>query len=304
MFSDAWVLALFAHKLLSYLAVSGSIGAAFLLQLPALAQRQSKPQIQQQSDNLAFRQWLKRLVLGWSAVGMLLALLYLPLQAGALAEAGIAGMADSLMLQMVWQSAMRTQLLLLLCGFATLSLWAWRVKHSNKVVSITLVSIAALLLAASFSQTGHVASLAGLWPLLLTLHVLAISAWVGALLPLWQSCYRLAPDRLLALMQQFGRVAVIVVLVLISCGVLILLQLLDSPAALFVTDYGRLMLLKLMLVAAMLLLAAWHKFNLVKALAKHQNSRLLARSIFIEMLLALLVLVTCSSFTTVVGLAR
>ncbi|HBN88622.1 MAG: copper-binding protein [Alteromonadaceae bacterium] len=304
MFSDAWVLALFAHKLASYLAVSGSIGAAFLLLLPALAQRQSKPQIQQQSDNLAFRQWLKRLVLGWSAVGMLLALLYLPLQAGALAEAGIAGMADSLMLQMVWQSAMRTQLLLLLCGFATLSLWAWRVKHSNKVVSITLVSIAALLLAASFSQTGHVASLAGLWPLLLTLHVLAISAWVGALLPLWQSCYRLAPDRLLALMQQFGRVAVIVVLVLISCGVLILLQLLDSPAALFVTDYGRLMLLKLMLVAAMLLLAAWHKFNLVKALAKHQNSRLLARSIFIEMLLALLVLVTCSSFTTVVGLAR
>lgn len=304
MFSDAWVLALFAHKLASYLAVSGSIGAAFLLLLPALAQRQSKPQIQQQPDNLAFRQWLKRLVLGWSAVGMLLALLYLPLQAGALAEAGIAGMADSLMLQMVWQSAMRTQLLLLLCGFATLSLWAWRVKHSNKVVSITLVSIAALLLAASFSQTGHVASLAGLWPLLLTLHVLAISAWVGALLPLWQSCYRLAPDRLLALMQQFGRVAVIVVLVLISCGVLILLQLLDSPAALFVTDYGRLMLFKLMLVAAMLLLAAWHKFNLVKALAKHQNSRLLARSIFIEMLLALLVLVTCSSFTTVVGLAR
>lgn len=300
MFSDAWVLALFAHKLLSYLAVSGSIAAAFLLLLPALTQRQS----QRQSDCLAFRLWLERLVLGWSAVGMLLALLYLPLQAGALAEAGIAGMADSLMLQMVWQSAMRTQLLLLLCGFATLSLWAWRFSHSGKAGSIALVSIAALLLAASFSQTGHVASLTWTWQLLLTLHVLAISAWVGSLLPLWQSCYRLAPDRLLALMQQFGRVAVIVVLVLISCGVLILLQLLDSPAALFVTDYGRLMLLKLMLVSAMLLLAAWHKFNLVKALAQQQNSRLLARSIFIEMLLALLVLATSSSFTTVVGLAE
>lgn len=297
MFSDTWVLALFAHKLLSYLAVSGSIGAAFLLQLPALAQPQS--------DSLAFRLWLKRLVLGWSAAGMVLALLYLPLQAGALAETGVAGMADRLMLQMVWQSAMRTQLLLWLCGYAALWLWAWRVKHSGKaVVSIAVVSLASLLLAASFSQTGHVASLAGLWPLLLTLHVLAISAWVGSLLPLWQSCYRLAPDRLLALMQQFGRVAVIVVLVLISCGVLILLQLLDSPAALFVTDYGRLMLLKLMLVAAMLLLAAWHKFNLVKALAQQQNSRLLARSIFIEMLLALLVLATSSSFTTVVGLAH
>ena len=164
--------------------------------------------------------------------------------------------------------------------------------------------MASVLWAASVSKSGHVAGMAGVWPLLRTLHVLAISAWVGELLPLWQGCYRLAPARLLALMQQFGRVAVIVVLVLISCGVLILLQLLDSPAALFVTDYGRLMLLKLMLVAAMLLLAAWHKFNLVKALAKHQNSRLLARSIFIEMLLALLVLVTCSSFTTVVGLAR
>ncbi|HSG51326.1 MAG TPA: CopD family protein [Rheinheimera sp.] len=300
MFSDAWVLALFAHKLLNYLAVSGSIGAAFLLLLPALAQGQLQPQ----SDSSAFRLWLKRLVLGWSAAGMVLALLYLPLQAGALAEAGIAGMADSVMLQMVWQSAMRTQLILLLCGFATLWLWAWRVKHSGEAVSIALVSIAALLLAASFSQTGHVASLTGLWQLLLTLHVLAIAAWVGSLLPLWQSCYRLAPDRLLALMQQFGQVALYLLLLLISCGVLILLQLLDSPRELFVTDYGRLMLFKLMLVAAMLLLAAWHKFSLVNALAQHQNSRLLARSIFIEMLLALLVLATSSSFTTVVGLAH
>lgn len=300
MFSDAWVLALFAHKLLSYLAVSSSIGAAFLLLLPALAKGQSQPQ----SDSSAFRLWLKRLVLGWSAAGMVLALLYLPLQAGALAEAGISGMADSVMLQMVWQSAMRTQLLLLLCGFATLWFWAWRVKHSGKAVSIALVSIGALLLAASFSQTGHVASLTGLWQLLLTLHVLAIAAWVGSLLPLWQSCYRLAPDRLLALMQQFGQVALYLLLLLISCGVLILLQLLDSPRELFVTDYGRLMLFKLMLVAAMLLLAAWHKFSLVNALAQHQNSRLLARSIFIEMLLALLVLATSSSFTTVVGLAH
>ena len=300
MFSDPWVLALFSHKLLIYLAVSGSIGAAFLLQLPALAQGQSQPQ----SDSSAFRLWLKRLVLGWSAAGMVLALLYLPLQAGALAEAGMAGMADRLMLQMVWQSAMRTQLLLLLGGFAALWLWAWRVNHSGNAVSIALVSIAALLLAASFSQTGHVASLAGLWPLLLTLHVLAISAWVGSLLPLWQSCYRLAPDRLLALMQQFGQVAFYLLVLLISCGVLILLQLLDPLSQLFVTDYGRLLLFKLMLVAAMLLLAAWHKFNLVNALAQHHNSRLLARSIFIEMLLALVVLATSSSFTTVVGLAH
>jgi copper resistance protein D len=304
MFSDAWVLALFAHKLLSYLAVSGSIGAAFLLLLPALAQGQSQPQ----SDSSAFRLWLKHLVLGWSAAGMVLALLYLPLQAGALAEAGIAGMADRLILQMVWQSAMRTQLLLLLCGYAALWLWVWRVKHSGNAVAaavnIALVSIGALLLAASFSQTGHVASLPGLWQLLLTLHVLAISAWVGSLLPLWQSCYRLALDRLLALMQQFGQVALYMLVLLISCGVLILLQLLDPLSLLFVTDYGRLLLFKLMLVAAMLLLAAWHKFNLVKALAQHNNSRLFARSIFIEMLLALLVLATSSSFTTVVGLAE
>lgn len=304
MISDPWVLALFAHKLLSYLAVSGSIGAAFLLLLPALAQEQSLPQMQPQPDNIAFRLWLARLVLSWSAAGIALALLYLPLQAGALAETGVAGMVDRLMLDMVWQSAMRTQVFLLLCGFATLWLWARRVKHSGKAASITLVSIAAFLLAGSFSQSGHVAGLGGLWQLLLTLHVLAISAWVGSLLPLWQSCYRLTPDRLLALMQQFGRVAVIVVVVLISCGVLILLQLLNSPGELFVTGYGRLMLLKLMLVAAMLLLAAWHKFSLVKALAQQQNSSLLARSIFIEMLLALLVLVSSSSFTTVVGLAE
>jgi copper resistance protein D len=102
-------------------------------------------------------------------------------------------------------------------------------------------------------------------------------------------------------MQKFGRIAVFIVMVLLSCGLLLLLQIVDSVTALFTTDYGRLMLFKLMLVSGMLLLGAWHKFKLVKDLARHHNCGTLRRSIMVETLLAVLVLITTSIFTTVVG---
>ena len=79
-----------------------------------------------------------------------------------------------------------------------------------------------------------------------------------------------------------------------------LFQYLISISALFNSDYGQLVLLKLLLVSAILSMGAWHKFCLVPHLTK-ENINTLKRSISVEMAVAVLVLLTTSVLTTLVG---
>jgi len=295
--ADIWSLLLLLLKLLSYSAVASSTGAVLLLALLPLNHTTDR------AGYSRFLLWLNRWLIGWSVAGIVFALLQLPLQAGAFAESGPAAMADPLMLSIIWQSAIGSQTVMRLSGFAALLIVALLWSRSGVLVIVARIAAGSgvALLAGSFTFTGHTVQLAGWVQALLLLHVLAMAAWAGALWPLWQSCNVLLPLSVVALMQRFGRIAVFIVIVLLSCGLLLLLQLVDSVTALFTTDYGRLMLFKLMLVSGMLLLAAWHKFKLVNELAQHHSSRTLRRSIIIEALLATLVLGTTSIFTTVVG---
>ena len=128
-----------------------------------------------------------------------------------------------------------------------------------------------------------------------------MAAWAGSLWPLHQSCKALPADSLVTLMENFGKVAVFFVSILIACGVLLLLQLVEPISNLFTTNYGQLLMLKLIFVSGMLLLAAWHKLKLVAELAQHKNAQSLRLSILIETLLVVSVLVTTSVFTTLVG---
>ncbi|MDX1537251.1 CopD family protein [Arsukibacterium sp.] len=298
---DVWALFLMLLKLLSYSAVVSGIGAVLLFTLLPL-----RSTFDQYGSN-RFQFWLNRWLINWSAAGMILALLQLPLQAGAMAESGPAAMMDTIMLNIVWQSAIGSQTVIRFSGFAALLFAAllWSGWGKDTIVAWIVAWILAVSgivsLAGSFILTGHTAPLAGWVQAILLLHVLAIAAWVGALWPLKKSCDLMAISSLLTLMERFGRVAVVIVIVLLSCGLLLLLQLIGSLNALFTTDYGRFMLFKLMLVSCMLLLAAWHKFKLVKDLARHHNSDTLRRSIMVETLLAVLVLTTTTVFTTVVG---
>ena len=92
------------------------------------------------------------------------------------------------------------------------------------------------------------------------------------------------------------------VALLIGSGVLVVIQLLDSISALWVTEYGRILSIKLVGVSAILLLALFHKMRLVPALlSQPKNSIRLARSIQVELVLGSLILLTTAVLTTLVG---
>ncbi|WP_349359508.1 CopD family protein [Stappia sp.] len=129
--------------------------------------------------------------------------------------------------------------------------------------------VGAVLVAGSFALTGH-ATRAPQWALggLVTIHLLALAYWVGALAPL----YRLAgasDDRRRAaeIAERFGRQASVVVPVLVLAGAGFAYVLLGGLVPLVTAGYGQVLLAKLGLVALVLGIAALNKWRFVPALA-------------------------------------
>lgn len=140
-------------------------------------------------------------------------------------------------------------------------------------ISIPATVLGAVLVTGSFALTGH-ATGDPQWLLsgLITLHLLAVSFWFGALLPLYQLAGSDQPsDRAARVAHRFGVQASIIVPLLILAGVVFAWQLLGGPQALFGTAYGQMLLIKLALVAMVLGIAALNKLRLVPDLAANQS---------------------------------
>lgn len=168
-----------------------------------------------------------------------------------------------------------------------------------------VAALGAALVSASFALTGHSPSLDGgvLPQVLVTLHLLAVSYWLGAFFPLRYVTYRPDPPGVAEVMKRFGDIALYVVGALILAGIVLLWIMLGTPLVLFDSDYGRAVVVKLLFVAGLLGLAAVNKRVLTPALARGDVSALqrLRNSITAEMAMAALILVVTAMFTTVVG---
>jgi putative copper resistance protein D len=177
----------------------------------------------------------------------------------------------------------------------------------------------ALAAATSFAWVGHVHALASgsggnlvgaagaaaawLPMLVLGVHLSAAAFWLGALVPLFMIAREAEIGRVAAVAARFGAAALYVVAALLAAGVCLLALLLHNAAELWGSDYGRFILVKLLLVAGLLALAAQNHARLTPRLfASDGNAlRALQRSIGLEILLAAAVLLVTAALTTVTG---
>lgn len=167
---------------------------------------------------------------------------------------------------------------------------------SGKAVAFAAWAAASL----SFAIAGHAAtaSPAALMAPAVALHATALIFWLGALPPLAGTAAAGGPG-LAPLLRRFSSLAVPLVAVLVISGtVLAVVQLGWRPAALLDTAYGRLLAIKLVLVAAMLALAAWNRWRLTPMVAEGHPAatRHLARSAATETLLAVAILALVAGF--------
>ncbi len=168
-----------------------------------------------------------------------------------------------------------------------------------------IAMLGALLAVGSFALTGHTGSVGpGNVPrLVLAVHLLAVSYWIGALFPLFRLTSSPELPRVGAILRRFGDIAAFVVPGLIAAGLILLWLLLGTVEAVFASAYGRLVLLKLAIVAGLLTLATVNKLRLTPGVEAGDPVAVksLRWSIAGEMALAAAILVVTATFTTVVG---
>ncbi|MBH0091327.1 copper resistance D family protein [Pseudoalteromonas sp. SCQQ13] len=292
-----WSVLLLLLKIVSYLAIAALAGC---LLMRLLNNESTTPDTQLSCFNRYLKRWQITLVM----VGFIGAILQIPIEAGAMAESGFAGMIDPFMLDIIWQSVIGEQVSMRVPAFiiALFAVCTWR-PHSNSanVANFVITLFALIILTYSFTLTGHSAEKSLLIKSILTLHLIAIASWIGSLWPLYKSCQLLSLNTIKHLMERFGQLAIIIIAVLLISGITLLWQYLNSFSVLFTSNYGQLIMLKLLLVSAMLLLGAWHKLRLVPQITQQHHVVTLKRSISVEMLIAVCVLLTTSVFTTLVG---
>jgi copper transport protein len=135
-----------------------------------------------------------------------------------------------------------------------------------------LALLAWALVAASFTVSGHALSAPTRAAVPLTfLHGAALLFWVGGLLPLAAALAGLDGPARAALLRRFSGPAAVAVLVLAGSGAgLILIR--PLGLATLATPWAQLLAAKLVLVAAMLALAVWHRARAIPRLARGQSA--------------------------------
>lgn len=250
----------------------------------------------------ALRPRLQTGVLLGTALAALATGLQLMLQAGLLSGSGPMGMFDTEMLALLWETQAGDAALLRWIGLGMLMLAALLPRPGFIIGG----SVAAVFVCASFALVGHASSIPG-WalPALITAHLLAAAFWAGAFWPLRAAALGATPlAEAAALADRFGRLAIWVVVGLIGVGAVSAYLLTGDVLTLLTSAYGRVLMVKVALVGAVMLLAALNKLRLVPGMlaARPDAASALARSISAEVALFAGVLLTTATLTTVMSL--
>lgn len=200
--------------------------------------------------------------LAWLALAGL-AIAPLHLQASGLLALDGAGLLDPAAWRLAAGGSLAASLALAAPGFLLLALAARRAGPG-------LLLAGAALLLASRALTGHPAARDPAWLLMpaMVLHAGCAAWWYGALWPLARTLASEAPAVAARIIERFAVLAMGAVALLAFAGLMMALVYLAAPAALPGTDYGRLLLGKLLLFTLLLCLAAWHRLALTPALAR------------------------------------
>lgn len=211
--------------------------------------------------------------------------------------AGLAGGFDSELWALVARTAAGDSAWLRLAGLALLLAGLLMAR-----LRLPALLTGGLLVALSFGLVGHVQDGPNaLWlHALLTLHLAAVAFWIGSLWPLFRVAGTPGAARVAAVMRRFGRIAAVSVACLLLAGIVLAALFLGGIVPLVTTPYGRLLLVKLALVALLLGFAALNKWRLVPRLSAGEAGAALRlrRSIAAEIALVALILLATAVLTS------
>ncbi|WP_240931901.1 copper resistance D family protein [Parasedimentitalea denitrificans] len=243
---------------------------------------------------------LRRFSLVLAGIALTAAVLSFLLRGAAL-TGDISGMVDREMLGLLWTTPVGEAftyrlagVVLVIVGLYIPAIGAW-VSLAGGIVALW-----------SFTQIGHIPDLEQTGVrLLLLLHLLGVSFWVGILAPLhWLARDPEYLEIAAYLGDHFGVMASGIVAVLVLAGGLMAWLILGSVSLLFTSSYGLALVVKVTLVALLLGLAAANKLRFIPGMkaGKQQAANHLVRSIELEFIVITSVLIATATLTSVVSL--
>lgn len=287
-----WSLLTLVGRFLLYACVASAIGGVFSSVLLA-RHREVAPAI-------------TRYVGYGCLAGIVVAIYNLFIQVGGMMDRGLSGIFDANMMSVMLKTSVGNALVFELTGFAVIGVCAWWSLHrasSPRPIAPLLISVlGCLFLIASFSQVGHFAEATWVGKTAISFHILAMSLWIGSLYPLWVVSRTTDVPAIQLSMDIFGRIAAVIVFVLVACGIVMGILLVKDFHTLVSTGYGRGLLLKGLFVGALLLLAASNKWLTVPHLHRDGVGRRLSRAIILEMSLAGFIFLITGVITSVIGI--
>lgn len=249
---------------------------------------------------------IKNFILITGIVGIVLSIFRVCIMS-AMMTGDMGGFLDVPMLKMVVESTEGPATFLHVVGLLSIVVLIQRVKTT--AWTHLIACFGGVIAVASFALVGHASEVAiapqikWLPQLLVSLHLVTVAFWIGALWPLHRLTYGDSLPNIAAVSHRFGKGAAVAVGILLLCGVWLLWIILGTPKALWSSEYGTLFVTKMFWVALLLGLAALNKARLTPQLMAGNGSalRALRLSIRCEMVLALLILLTTAILTTAVG---
>jgi copper transport protein len=165
-------------------------------------------------------------------------------------------------------------------GFVLVSVFVYLAWLFDRVGFLWPAFVVALAFASGLSLSGHQAADAGSsWATELAdwIHLSSALLWVGGLVFLATCVWPLAPELRREAFLRFSRLAMVLIALLLGAGIYLSIVRLPALNDLWITAYGRVLLVKIGLVGVALLWGAFHHFVGRPALLTNRPSRWPAR---------------------------
>ena len=175
----------------------------------------------------------------------------------------------------------------------------------NEKIRQIISFIGCLIILWSFSLIGHISDMTIFMKFLLFIHLITVALWVGILLPLYQlSRYTAYINTTRIIAYKFGKIAIYFVPILSIVGLIMAYQLLGSVNKILTTQYGQLMLLKIIAVLGLLALAAMNKFCFVPNIMASNcyHLKYFQKSLLLEMTCVIVIFTITAILTSSVNL--
>ena len=239
--------------------------------------------------------YCRRLIIRSALLGIFVSLMLFLSVAGNLGG-DLESAVDLIMLKLAFETKAGFAALIALIGFSMMAL----VAQKDGALRLLICFVSGGLILVSFLLAGHTLKGGVFTQIVLFLHLVGISFWVGSFFPFrWMSIHDKASN-LQAIALKFGTLGIGYVGLLFLAGCILAYNLVGGFMQLMLTSYGQVLLVKIALVSFLLSLGALNKLRLVPLMEKDPllGVKRFKASVHFEIIITFFILLLSSFLTT------